>query len=447
MPRLNRYGQALSSPYPDGAGTVSVDRIAILPAAGQACWLEDELVIANAQVEGIWRVVAIPSAGGIRLVLDPAGSNRIVAGGGRWLGWSAGRGMFGTLGERPSAGVLAAGPDGTLAWCLDYQTGMGFVLTAPGGSETFVPDAFVHDIQVLGPTSAIWWDFRGGWMAVGTEDVRPALPAGRLRVATVARERWLVYWSEGTGLIAQVDGANDGYILERRPIAFNHDAAAVPVLNETDALLVVAWSLTQGEAPHDLVWLIVDKTAPRQRLESAGGGTLPPTPLPDGPGRPVPAPVPTPPAPDPDIQPPAPEPPAAAYSALTPYEVAMTEQGWLIGPGDHVVSIDAAGHVTFGRTELTDADLLELTRPDDRYQFRSIAHDLILGADATQHTPTGNVCQQLYAISKDRRGNYESWSVGQWDGSALVTAVIFYDRQGADNGRSWTSASLTWVKK
>ena len=123
------------------------------------------------------------------------------------------------------------------------------------------------------------------------------------------------------------------------------------------------------------------------------------------------------------------------------------EQGWLIGPGDKAASVDAQGHVTFNTTDLTDANLLELSKPDDRYQFTSIAHGTILGADATKFTPSGNVCLQFYAIPASNRGNYESWLVGTWSSVPIVTAVVPYDRQGADNGRSWTSAALTWVKK
>lgn len=124
----------------------------------------------------------------------------------------------------------------------------------------------------------------------------------------------------------------------------------------------------------------------------------------------------------------------------------MTEQGWLVGPGDKAVSVDALGHVTFASTELRDADLLELTKPDDRYQFKSVEHDFILGADATRHTPTGNVCEQLYTMPTGQRGNYESWSVGVWP-SGIVAAVIEYIDQGADHGRHWQAAGLTWVKK
>lgn len=168
---------------------------------------------------------------------------------------------------------------------------------------------------------------------------------------------------------------------------------------------------------------------------------VPPDPIPPDPPDPIP---PDPPKPEPP-DPVPPQPPVGPYLPIRE-DIMTPEQGWLVGPGDKVVSVDAQGHVTFNNTELTDADLLELTQPDDRDQFRSVQQNLILGADATKFTPGGDVCKQFYAIAPDKRGNYESWFVGRWP-SGLVTAIVPYDRQGADNGRQWSSASLTWVKK
>jgi len=124
----------------------------------------------------------------------------------------------------------------------------------------------------------------------------------------------------------------------------------------------------------------------------------------------------------------------------------MTERGWLIGPGDKALSCDATGVVVFTRTDLTDADLLEVDWQDDwRGVVRPVPHQsLCIGADATPFSPVG-VCGQYYGTT-NAPGNYELWSFGQWP-SGRVEAVIEYDQQGADHGRAWAAAGLTWVKQ
>lgn len=124
----------------------------------------------------------------------------------------------------------------------------------------------------------------------------------------------------------------------------------------------------------------------------------------------------------------------------------QTEHGWLIGPGDKVLQVDEDGVVTFNVNNLDTLYLLTLDpiAGDDRATFTT-ADGQLLGCDATRFTPSGNVCQCYYAI-RGPRGNYESWQVGQWD-SGIVEAVVRYKEQGADNGRAWQVAGLTWVRK
>ena len=257
-----------------GDGPGSVDTRVLLTPGGDLCWMTDDTLIAQTRADG-YRVVQMPLSGLPRITLAGA-ANALCAGGGRWLGWASDIGLFGSLGSKPQAGLVAAGPDGTLAYCPDYQTGLGLVLSGPDGWEQVIADAQVVDrqCQVLGPLRAIWLDARGGVRAYGLPDPIPALRPGRMRLVVVDGVRWLVYWAEGTGLVAQVDGASDGYILEQRPIAFNHDAVA-------NGQLVVAWSTTQGEMPDDLVTVTVDRAAPRVRLVAPLPVPAPPPPVPE----------------------------------------------------------------------------------------------------------------------------------------------------------------------
>lgn len=134
----------------------------------------------------------------------------------------------------------------------------------------------------------------------------------------------------------------------------------------------------------------------------------------------------------------------------------QTEQGWLIGPGDKALAMDAQGRVSFDRTDLTDADLLEAAPIDGDYRatVRSVAHpDRYVTGDATQFAPGGNPCLAFYGAPSgdvfgpdDKPGWYQRWAFGRWD-SGIVTAGVDYVEQGANHGRHFKSPQLTWVKK
>lgn len=134
----------------------------------------------------------------------------------------------------------------------------------------------------------------------------------------------------------------------------------------------------------------------------------------------------------------------------------QTERGWLIGPGDRALAMDANGRVSFDRTALTTADLLEAAPIDGDYRatVRSVAHpDRYVTADATTFAPGGNPCLAFYgALAGEvfgpdgKPGWYQRFAFGQWD-SGIVSAGVDYIEQGANNGRHFKSPQLTWVKQ
>lgn len=264
MPNLNRHAQAAMG---KGSGPGSVDTVLIANPGGESCWLDDHTVILQTLIDGHWAVCYIdlddPSHTPHPMTDPVRGANEIYAGGGRWLGFLSPGGMFGSI-ENDKAVPRGAGSDGTLAYCRDYQSGLGLVLNAPDGSEFDVPNAgFTYHVQVLGPRAAVWFD-GANVQAYGIPAPRPALKAGRLRRVVVGTEVWLVYWHNvddalSRGLIAQIDGALDGYILNPNPTAFYHDANCP--IGTTD--LAVKWSYGSGEYPSDYRGGIVDRTQPR----------------------------------------------------------------------------------------------------------------------------------------------------------------------------------------
>lgn len=240
-------------------GPGSIDGRVVASPGGGIQWVDDDHVILQTTIGGAWTVVLVDTRNGELTVPAPArGANQLVAGGGRWAAFLASSPSFvyGALGELSGASLYAAGPDGTIAWKRVYQASAGLTLTTPNGAVVDVLDALPLDVQVIGPGQAVWQDLRG-LRAIGVPLPKPAAAPGRLRRVDLNGEIWLVYYADGIGIVAQVDGSSDGYILETRPIAFNHDAVAA------DGELVVAWSLTQGEAPGDLVKHTVDRGRPR----------------------------------------------------------------------------------------------------------------------------------------------------------------------------------------
>lgn len=189
------------------------------------------------------------------------GPNDLAADGGRWIAWRAGMGVYGSLGPLPSAGVPsthAVAPDGTIAYVPDRSIGLGLILVDPDNTTYSLPGILPSNTQVIGAGQVIW---AGG--AFGRPVPKPALTdAQNLLLCPMPDGDWLVYWSNSTGFIAQLDGALDGYILGNTPTFFNPDVRNV------NGTLKIAWSVTQGESPADVRSTIIDRTQPRVPLTS-----------------------------------------------------------------------------------------------------------------------------------------------------------------------------------
>lgn len=281
---------------------------------GGGMWLDDDRILLQLQNPpslALW----VPASGNLTVLSPPRGANDIAAGGGRYVAWLSGTGLYGDAGDHVAAGVAgprSVGPDGTIAYIPNRQVGYGLVLLNPDGSSQSLPGIAPLDVQVLGANRVIW---SGG--AVGRAPVRPALQnaAGTVLV-TVGGTDWLVYWSEGVGLIAQPDGAPDGWIVDTRDREFNHDAKAV------NGELRLTFSTTAGEGPTDIAVCRISRSAVTYLREAANWtphpaewrlltGDPPPPPPVDPPQPPHPPAPPKPPVPPPPAPPTPPGPPPA----------------------------------------------------------------------------------------------------------------------------------------
>src|SRR5262249_27235942 len=93
------------------------------------------------------------------------GANFLAAGAGAWAGFRPDRGVFGTIGDWPNAGLSLVGTDGrgAVGWdgtvaLTPTRAGTGLVLVRRNGSTYAIPGVIAYGVQVLGNAHAIWAD-------------------------------------------------------------------------------------------------------------------------------------------------------------------------------------------------------------------------------------------------------------------------------------------------
>lgn len=267
MPLQNGRGDVLMG---SGGSQGSVNgQVYPFASDGRGCWLDDDTILLQLSAGNVlatWRF----RDGVAPVVLEPRrGANAMAGGGGHWLADVNGY-VYGSIPDIPGAALIGVAPDGTLAYYPNAQSGIGLVIINPNGQALYYPAVVAKPApQVVGAGVVIWE--RG---AVGRPPLRPAMAdAQGWQLVTVDGEDWIVYWSESVGLVAQRDGAKDGYLLGRG--AWHYHARNV------DGQLRIVWSVTDGEGPNDARAVVVDRTQPRVPL------VPPPPPPPPPPVQPI----------------------------------------------------------------------------------------------------------------------------------------------------------------
>jgi hypothetical protein len=264
-----------------GAG-VSVDQVPI-DLGGGTCWLDDETALYQCN-DGLgdaasnWFLRTFHRSTQAKTDIEPKrGASFIIAGGGRWAATLVGYGTYGALGYLPLAGVRAAGFDGTLAICENYQSGLGLSLYAPDGTITTGDPATVYrDARVIAPDDVVYVTGAGGVATLQGRRFAVAGSALAPKLITVDGEEWLAYWTEALGIIAHpAYPLGDtrpliGYVLaEASVLAYNYDLES-----PANGQLRVVYSTTQGERAQDIVTRLLPMDAPRTDF-------TPPPPPPD----------------------------------------------------------------------------------------------------------------------------------------------------------------------
>ena len=267
MPVLTGRGQVVAGV---GGGTVSIDNQPVAPG-GCAVALDDDTLLfggpdPDPALGWVLRRYDLPT--GVFTRVNPAGPNFLAAGGGIYAAQaSAPVGLYASIpfaaGSVMSLTITdsrgAASPDGYLALC-DDPSGTTVSIYDRTGTVVNRLAAVAYNLQILRPDALIWDGGTQGY------PIQTALPLTRRRVVPLADGDWIVGWANGLGLVAQLNGAPDGYLLTSG-LAYHHDARAI------NGQLVVAWATAVNEAPGTNVTVTVDRTAPRVPL------VLPPPPI------------------------------------------------------------------------------------------------------------------------------------------------------------------------
>ena len=253
MPRLNAHGAAVMGV----GGQVSIDNVVYANRGTCATWLNDETIICQTTDLGPW-MVCICKVGqpGQWAAYWGNGCNQLAAGGGLWQCWLSGVdcfGEYGHLGPDVSLGLTDndnrgyAGPGGEIN--LVPAGGLGITIHARSGVVA-IPFGAARDVQVLGPSSAVWRDDAGLFYAQGVTCPAQASGGSNPRYCVLPDGTpWIVYSSSAFGLIAHpADDASSGIVLAAPGVnAFYPDARVV------NGKLVAAWSSGAGELPGELV--------------------------------------------------------------------------------------------------------------------------------------------------------------------------------------------------
>jgi hypothetical protein len=299
----------------------------------------------------VWRWRPFTDPAGVALEqLDPRAFNNIAGGGGRWAAQiqSANAVLFGSLGDIPRAGAADISPDGTVVYPTTYGNDYGLTIVPPAGPSRENQGGVALWYRAVNGGAAIW---PGG--ADGRAAPWPTLAAVDLRLVVAADgEAWLLYWSEGVGIVLQPDGSPEGYVIALTN-GFDND------LRAHQGGVVACLGLSQGEGPADYLLL----TASRDGASYIGrqGPPIvwqrlivpePPKPEPPDPEPPEPEPGPEPEPPKPEPIPPQPERTMYRYLDLGESKVPpiKTEKCEVVDNGNGTISCKSVA-----RSQSTDA--------------------------------------------------------------------------------------------
>lgn len=111
---------------------------------------------------------------------------------------------------------------------------------------------------------------------------------------------------------------------------------------------------------------------------------------------------------------------------------------------DHYARADG-NKIVFDQVNESDQTTFELSKPNDNLYgpFALMKNGLYVGVDSTIHMQSP--MDQYYMVPG--RGNYESFFVGNVEGSNLLVAFVQYINQGANNTVPFISVPITLKRR
>jgi hypothetical protein len=225
----------------------SVDQQYVADAMGPY-WLNNDEIVYPSYSGTISKLN--PFIGSQPEVVAPRGCNDLRADGDVWAAWLAGYGLFASTGYYNAiAGLVAVGPDGSIAYTPNRQEGVGCNVRRPDGTEWRLTNGIVYDLQLLGDELAIWTVSQH----VQTVGLPPpqVLPGGVWgpKVATVGVDLYICYFSGSAGVVIHpyLDRSKGWVFAAPGVNAYNHD------MKESGGTLKVVASSGAGELPSELM--------------------------------------------------------------------------------------------------------------------------------------------------------------------------------------------------
>lgn len=291
MPRVTpQFGDIIA-----GVGAaVSLNRVAIAERGTNACFLDPTRAMYQRLMDAKtdrWKleVYDLATQQFHDVPYGERGAHRLAARGGRWMAWVNKVGVYDETGTiwpyaalaADGAGRAAIGQDGTVGFVRDYQGGHGLQLLATNGETVDLPDIAIVSLAIYDRSVAVWVE-HGQIKAYGRQDpapqAEPVSSARPLKVGSV----WLLLVTTNDRLLLRRWETPVGKVIVPTPTGFSADAAPM-----TATTARVAWSVTLGERPEDILFLDV---ALDELVEPLGAPAPVPVPVPEPPKEPIPMP-------------------------------------------------------------------------------------------------------------------------------------------------------------
>jgi hypothetical protein len=258
MPYLNKKGEwcaGVGGTQASWGVATGVGNVIWEPAGGTH-WLDDDTIIAQHCPSGCF-LKTYNVRTGVETVVANQGASFLSAGGGVWVAWLGGVGVYSS--DPPgwsslTAGAPTVGPDGAFTLKRDYQSYGPWDVHEPDGEDWVLTENDAAMVQLLGKKRASWTEAEPHT----TEGVPTPNPGTRpywwLRMLETPKG-WYVLYQESTAgkLVLHPVLSKRGWVVASGQDTFTPDMCLMP-----DGQIRVVWAWHQAEVPGSVVVRDID---------------------------------------------------------------------------------------------------------------------------------------------------------------------------------------------